>query len=74
MAKPDKTALFNASVARSMKAWTKATIDLDRERQRKGPVQNPNGNACDEATKRALTDSSNANTAESALRRWTIRS
>lgn len=36
MAKPDKTDLLNASVARSMKAWAKATVDLDRQRERQG--------------------------------------
>jgi hypothetical protein len=36
MAKPDKTDLLNASVARSMKAWAKATIDLDRARKQSG--------------------------------------
>ena len=35
MAKPDKTDLLNAHVARSMNAWAKATIDLDRERKGK---------------------------------------
>ena len=35
MAKPDKTDLLNAHVARSMNAWAKATTDLDREHKGK---------------------------------------
>jgi len=34
VAKPDKTDLLNMDVANSMKAWARATIDLDRERER----------------------------------------
>ena len=34
MAKPDKTDLWNASIAVSMNAWAKATIDLNRLRER----------------------------------------
>jgi hypothetical protein len=36
VAKPDKTDLRNASIALSMNAWAKATIDLNwlRERER----------------------------------------
>jgi hypothetical protein len=34
MAKPDKTDLRNASVALSMNAWAKATIDLNWVRKR----------------------------------------
>ena len=34
MAKPDKTDLLNAFVARSLEAWAKATVDLYRQRKR----------------------------------------
>ena len=36
MAKPDKTDLLNAFLARSMEAWARATADLDRQRKRTG--------------------------------------